>query len=323
MRLRDGIISAAKLFVSAGLVYFLYRKTPVEQILALLVEIDVAWLVPIALLMFGNTVISALKWSLFLRADGVVIPLNSLVVTYLIGGFYNMFLPSNIGGDSYRIYDVARRSNQTARSAVSVLADRVSGFIAMISVALASGLIVGSDFGTPLFFLVPLAVLLLMAGGVYMLFKKEPVLAVLRLTRLDRLAFISSIAGKLLLSVEKYGSEKCLLLRIMLLSYAFQFSVFVIVYFMALALHAELPFIYFCAFVPLIALLEVLPISINGIGLRDAGYVFLFGWAGLSEIQTRSLALLFLAISVCYSSVGGLVYLGRTLTRFKRDKEEV
>jgi uncharacterized protein (TIRG00374 family) len=322
VRLRDYFIGLGKFLVSGGLIYLLYRKTPVDQILGLLAEIDLRWLAPIALLMFSNTVVSAWKWSLFLKADGVVIPLKSLVVTYLIGSFYNMFLPSNIGGDSYRIYDVARKSNQTMRSAVSVLADRVSGFIAMISVALVSALFVGSDFGTPLFFLLPLLILISMVGGVYMLFKKKPVLFLLRISRLDRLAFVRSLVDKLLLSVEQYGNDKGLLVRIMLLSYAFQFSVFVIVYLLARSLHAELPFIYFCSFVPMIALLEVLPISINGIGLRDAGYVLLFGWAGLTEIQTRSLALLFLAVSVFYSCIGGLAYLGRIMTGPKKESQD-
>ena len=97
----------------------------------------------------------------------------------------------------------------------------------------------------------------------------------------------------------------------MVISFAFQLSVICVVYLLALALHTSVSFFYFSAFVPLISLLEAIPISIYGLGLRDAGYVFFFGWAGMTDLQTRSLALLFLGITVCYSLVGGIVYLVR------------
>jgi hypothetical protein len=100
----------------------------------------------------------------------------------------------------------------------------------------------------------------------------------------------------------------------MLISFAFQLSVIVIVWLLALSLHAQVPFFYFSAFVPLITLLEALPISIFGLGLRDFGYVFFFSWTDMTELQTRSLALLFFGIAVSYSLLGGIAYLGRTFS---------
>ncbi|MGX9727005.1 MAG: lysylphosphatidylglycerol synthase domain-containing protein [Candidatus Electronema sp. VV] len=122
------------------------------------------------------------------------------------------------------------------------------------------------------------------------------------------------------LSFQAYGASRTLLAQVMAISFAFQLSVIVIVWLLALSLHAQVPFFYFSAFVPLITLLEALPISIFGLGLRDAGYVFFFGWTGMTELQTRSLALLFFAVAVSYSLIGGLAYLGRTAQGMRKEK---
>jgi uncharacterized protein (TIRG00374 family) len=315
MKYKKTVLFLGKLLISSGLLYLVYRKIPVHDVAQVLFSINLWYLAPIFILLFINTVLSALKWQLFLRADGVHISLITLTATYLIGSFYNMFLPSNIGGDSYRIYDVAKKSKEGVRTLASVFADRFSGFLALVILGLLSSVVVASRFGEPLFLLGPLLILALLFLILAALYKQTPVRLFLRVTRLNRFAALQRLVDKFFLSVTCYGADLRLLANVMIISFAFQLSVICIVYLLARSLHADVPFIYFSAFVPLIGLMEVLPVSINGIGLRDAGYVFFFGWAGMSDIQTRSLALLFLAMSVCYSLVGGLVYLGRIFSR--------
>ena len=91
-----------KLAVSITLIVLLYRHTPLEQITSLLAQVKAGYLLPIGVLLFINTVISAKKWQIFLRADNLHISLWDLTVSYMSGTFCNLFLPSNIGGDSYR-----------------------------------------------------------------------------------------------------------------------------------------------------------------------------------------------------------------------------
>lgn len=274
-------------------------------------QVDVRFFIPITLLLLLNTVLSALKWRLFLLADGVDIPLAVLTRTYLVGSFYNMFLPSSIGGDYYRIYDIARRSNETIRSAASVFADRFSGFLAMVTLALVSSVIVSIHIGSLMFFIGPVVLFLVILMLTIALYRETPFRLLLKWTCLDRIAAVSRICDKLFESFACYGSDYRLLVKIMIISFVFQSLVITITYLLALSLHAVVPFSYFSAFVPLINLMEALPISIYGIGVRDAGYVFFFGWAGLTEIQTRSIALLFVAMTVCYSLVGGIIHFWR------------
>jgi glycosyltransferase 2 family protein len=271
----------------------------------------------VAFLLLTNTVLSAQKWRLLLQADAVRIPLSTLTATYLIGSFFNMFLPSNIGGDSYRIYDIAQKSSQGMRSAASVFADRFSGFLALVILSCLASIGVAAHLGRPLFIVAPLLILILLLMVLYALVRQGPVRFFVRLFRLDRVELVTRLLEKFFLSIENYGANRKLLTQVMLISFTFQMSVICVVFLLARSLHAQTEFVYFMAFVPLIALMEALPVSIYGLGVRDIGYVFFFGQAGMADTQTRALAMLFLTMTVCYSLIGGLLYLYRL---FWKDK---
>ena len=149
-----------KLAVSISLIVLLYRHTPLEQITSLLARIEVGYLLPIGMLLFVNTVISARKWQIFLKADNLNLSLWDLTVSYMSGTFCNLFLPSNIGGDSYRIYDIARQSKEAARSAASVVADRLSGFVALVVLSFISSIGVAAAFGSVRLLIIPTLLLL-------------------------------------------------------------------------------------------------------------------------------------------------------------------
>ena len=302
-----------KLLFSSSLMFLLYRKIPLDDLHNLLSSFDLLFLPPILLLLFLNTAASALKWRLFLLADGVNIPFSTLTVTYLIGSFYNLFLPSNIGGDSYRIYDIAQKSKSGIRSAASVFADRFSGFLALVILSLLSSMLVARQFDNLFFFFGPLLILLILVVILIAFFREQPVRIFMTITRLARFPLLVGLMEKFFLSIKCYRADRNLFIKVMVISFAFQLSVCAIVWLLALSLHSRVSFIYFSAFVPLITLLEAVPISIFGLGLRDVGYVFFFGWTGMTELQSRLLALLFFALAVGYSLIGGLAYLGRTI----------
>ena len=159
--MRRNLLILFKLAVSITLIVMLYRHTPLEQITSLLAQIKVGYLLPIGVLLFANTMISAKKWQIFLRADNLHISLWDLTVSYMSGTFCNLFLPSNIGGDSYRIYDIARQSKEAARSAASVVADRLSGFVALVILSFISSVGVAAAFGSVRLLIIPTLLLLL------------------------------------------------------------------------------------------------------------------------------------------------------------------
>lgn len=302
---------ALKIGVSVCLLLFLYRNTSLQQIGEVLARCDFVFLGLIGVIILINIVLSALKWRILLLSDRIDIPLSKLVVSYLIGSFFNVFLPSNIGGDSYRIYDIMRQSGQGARSAASVVADRLSGFVALTCLSVFASFFVALRVERPVLIILPcmaLATLLLM---LYLLWRKTPLLWLLRFLRLERFPRLIRFCDSFFTAFARYGQEPRTLVRVMLISFAFQFLLILAVYLMARAIQAQVAFLFFLAFVPLITLMEAIPISIYGLGVRDMGYVFFFQFAGMDEMHTRALAIVFVAVTLCCSLVGGVLLAGR------------
>ena len=305
------ILLPLRILISAGLIFLLYRRVNLAEFVDVFTTLRAWPLIILFALLFFNTAISALKWKMLLKADGIDIPWSTLTASYLVGTFFNMFLPSNIGGDAYRVYDVARFSKRTAHSFASVLADRLSGFVALV--------IFGVGFGLAGLRLLPDAeVLWVPVVGMVALFLIIGTLFQQGLIRwsfdhtpLARLGKLRSFSFKLLDSVNQYRKAPGLFLRIMLVSFLFQFTVITCIYLLALGLDFDIPFFYFCVFVPFVSLMEALPISIFGLGIRDASYVFFFTRVDLPEVQALTLALAYVVVSLLYALSGGVIFMLR------------
>ena len=135
------------------------------------------------------------------------------------------------------------------------------------------------------------------------------------------------IADRFLASVAAYARRPSVPLRAFALSLLFQFLVFVAIWTVGRALRIPVPFAWYCVFAPLVCILEALPVSINGMGLREAAYVVFFGvafplvgFAGPEGVPAAdwaktcagAMALCYMGLTLAYALGGGLLLLRRT-----------
>ncbi len=300
-----------KLAFSLTLLAVLYRRMNWAGFRDVFTSAHLPWFIPIFLLLLTNTALSALKWKLLLAADGIRVPYLTLFSTYWIGTFFNLFLPSSIGGDAYRVYDLARRSARAAEGFASVLADRLTGFLAIAIWGLLFSWIGFSRLPDRGVIWIPLFVFLAIGGGVVLLMQRRQLRTLLRCLHIDRAPKLAAFVERFLASMDAYLRNPPLLAKAMAISLAFQFLAIVAIGLMARLLGWTISFIFFCVFVPLITLIEALPISIFGLGVRDAAYAFFFVPVGVVRERALALPLLYLAITVLYAAVGGVLFLIR------------
>jgi len=302
---RTRIPFVLKALVSALLLAVLYSRIDLSRLAALAAGVRLLPLAAVFALLLFNTLISAAKWRLLLRSDGIELPFPSLFASYLCATFLNVFLPSNIGGDVYRIVDVSRRSTRPVNTFASVFADRFSGFLALSFLGFLFPLIGSGLVGAPVLVFVPLAIfaVLLALGG--LLFHPACLRRLAGLLRMERAA---RLLEEFLGAMAAYRRHPRIVSRTMGISFVFQFTVIVCVWLLSEALRLDIPLAYFCIFVPLISLLEALPVSIYGLGVRDAGYVFFFSRIGRPGAEAASLALLYVTVSLAYAALGGIVF---------------
>jgi len=290
-----------KAAVSGGLLIVLLSWFDLHLLLDMLTHIALPWLVLGMALHQTQYILSAKKWQIILRADGHDVPLTTLWKVYLISGFFGLFLPSGIGGDVHRVWALRRHGIITSKSAASVLFDRFTGLFMLLTIGvIGAALTVGRN-------LMPYILAgygLVLALGLVLSSNR----AVGRLPepRGKYTGFIIS----LLQSFNVYRNCRQTLWIVAGISLLFQFNIVLIVWCYTRALHivpAEVSFGELLAIVPTVFLTDVLPISINGVGVREGAFSYFFGLAGSTGAKGLALSLLLTADRYFVALPGGLM----------------
>ena len=92
-----------------------------------------AWLLLALFFKFCGVFASILRWKVLLRGQGMNVPVRFLASSFLEGRFFGTFLPSTIGLDAYRTYDLARHSGKTASAISVILVDRAIDLFSLLS----------------------------------------------------------------------------------------------------------------------------------------------------------------------------------------------
>ncbi|MHB8054937.1 MAG: lysylphosphatidylglycerol synthase transmembrane domain-containing protein [Candidatus Aminicenantales bacterium] len=254
---------------------------------------------------------SAYRWQILAKAQGDHIPLGFLAKSYLIGKFFNTFLPTSFGGDVVRIWDGSKYSSSVVKSSAIVVVERMTGVIVLFLFALFASLGRLEMAGRVPFIGAAIALGLagLAATAVFFL----PVIG-RALRRGPAHGFIRKAFDKVLLfreAILAYRHHRGPFMRAMFWAVLLQLNV--IVYFILIGKSLDLPipaFDYFI-FIPLVLLVQMLPVTINGLGVREGAYVAIFIYYGLSSSTALSYSFIDLAYSLIIGAVGGLLYVTR------------
>ena len=304
-RVNKKILVATKIIVSVSLLAFLLSIVDIQAMLSRFRDIEFAYMVAVFFIMVCNVMLSALKWKIILASDGLDTPYFRLLQSYYIGNFLGLFLPSSFGGDVYRVYAVSATSKKLGKVTSSVLFDRLTGLAALLSLSL-FGFIALADTSYDII----LAGLLVLGVVTFYFMTSERVI--------DRIAngkhSLIRHLTTLLQSCRAYRVDSRRFWKIVAISFLFQFLIVVNNKLYTLALSIDMQFTTLLAIVPLVLLTEVLPISINGAGVRDSAYVFFFVMFGQTAEEGLAVGLLLIAMRYIGGLVGGTVLLGSFLT---------
>lgn len=300
-----------KVATSTMLLAWIISKASVAEILAAVWSTNIPLLLAAYALTFIGIVLSVSRWRLLLQAQGATLPRLWLLRSYLVATFFNNFLPSTVGGDASRAYDCYRITGGSRRAMSSVLLDRLLGLLALVMLALGS-----LHFARPVSEHLPilpvwlsLAVIGLagVIGAIFFGLPSRRLAAAMALMPRPLYRGCAAIAG----AFDLYRGQWQTLIVAFALSFVHQFNV--ILYFMliAQALGLEVPAFDFCLIVPLVSFVVMLPISINGIGLRENALAVMLGYYGVATADAVALAWLVYLGSTIPALAGGIIYASR------------
>ena len=300
----------ARLGISMLLVWVVLRWVDWRQVAAAWADVDPLPLVASASILLLSNVLGAFQWHLLLRACGVNVSTTSSMRAYFVGLFFNNFLPSGMGGDAVKVWDVGWKEGRTGETLAATVADRFIGMCVLTALAVvtlfwlpeAAALRRSAMLSLGVF-----AFLLLLVASVLLPAAEGPLRRVL--SRLP--ARIAGPMDALYSRGRALSARPLFLLGLVVLSVLIQGARVFVHAWTGAALGIDLPLGVYFAIVPVLGVLVMLP-SINGIGIREGGGVLLFGEAGLDPASAVSMQLLTYVVIVALSLIGGVFFaLGR------------
>ncbi len=256
--------------------------------------------------------ISTVRWQRLLLAEGIRLPLWRLALGYFEGAFFNLFLPTLIGGDIVRGYAIYKITQGHDASIASILVDRLSGFAALVAIALVALSLAYGEIRDPQVAAMILGVAAAFVVMIAVLLNKrvkERASGLLRRIGLTR--FQAKLQG-MVEALHRYRGHRRALAQALLLSALLQALIIVTYYWIGAGLNVGVPIAYFFLYVPLITFVAMLPISVAGLGVREGGAVFFFSKVGVDTATALSMSLAWFSLSLIVSSLGGLAFLVNT-----------
>lgn len=314
MKGRTGTV--LKILVSVLLIWFLFTRSglSLDTLAASLSAPRWPWLAA-ALAAFALSALGgAIQWGWLLRGAGLRTPRGEILRVYFVGLFFNNFLPGNVGGDAVKVFDLGRREGRTAAVFGGTVLDRLLGLFALTLLALAAVLLAGV-LGTRLPPVYPLVLALLVWLGILALLLSRRISGVAE-ALLRRLPWPR--LGDRFVSVRDefatYRRRPFLLVRVLAWALGVQglrvATHILVAAGLGLAL-GEGRILQLFVLVPMLGILISLPVSFNGLGLREVAAADLFVAVGVVGLAADAVAVEFLAyvVQVLVSLAGGLLFL--------------
>jgi len=301
-------------------------RTDGDRVVTAFKGLDVSYWIAAFLLYMVSQFISAWRWRMFATALDLGGSRRSYLSFYFVGMFFNLVLPTSVGGDVVRAWYLAHRDGSGAGrrmpAFLSVLADRVSGVIILALVACTAAAFCPVVLPRSIVLSV-VAVGAAAVSGVVGLPILDAYLATLQrpsihIERLRRIA-----AGGM-----TYFRNIPLTVKTTVLSIFVQVNSVIVMALIGMGLGLDVPVGYYGVLMPLVSLLTLLPVSVNGMGLREYSTVLLLEPLGVEPAQAVTLAILLFAAQTAAGLTGLIPYLLGGLQRFdaraaaKESKEE-
>lgn len=303
------IIAGAKLLLGVGLITVLLRAVDIQLMLERFRAINIAYLLLVLLLPHVGILLSTIKWKLLLDALRLRAGTARLFSLYMIGTFFSNFLPTMVGGDAVRSYLLQRDTGDAPSVLAATFMERFIGLAALVSLLplislqrpiqeafpMLNVLVIGATVG----YLSLVALLLVRIGDGWSTW----------FGRSGMLARVSSFLAKTHTSVRRFASARRALAVSYVISLVFYLVTVATTWIAAKSLGVDIAFLFVLAVVPAVLLAGSAPVSLNGLGITEAGYVILLQLGGATPEEALATALVLRMRLVVSALLGGILFL--------------
>jgi uncharacterized membrane protein YbhN (UPF0104 family) len=312
-----------KIVFSVGILGYLFSKISLLSFWEFFLNARHNYLILAFVLYIIGQTICAYKWELLARTLGFRRRFKRFLAYYFIGMFFNLFFLGSIGGDVAKAYLLAGKEDSRMRAGYSILADRFTGGIALVTIAIIALI------SSPTIHVLPLLFKLMqwvgLDAGAFSASKHVislwlriglvgACMAVWALVLtfplfLPLFPWLTRWAARIKLGdFAVYWSHPGRMSLVLAISFCFQIINILVYALLGMALDLGIPLGDYFVIVPLVDLVSILPISISGIGVREGSYVGLLYLLGVETPKGLAFGLLGFLVVMAASLLGGIIY---------------
>lgn len=306
MNRRQAVSLVLRLGLSALMLGLLFwRMPPVElhEVLPVLDARTVGWLALAMALTLAGLVLSALRWQRVLEVLGLHAGLRRLLSHYLACQFVSNVLPTTIGGDVLRVSRLSRETGESPRTFASVVLERLTGWLVLPVISVVGFLVNPplQDLGRATQVAVGLAFFTLLGLGILLYAVADQRIG----GRLEARDGWRRFAGAVHLGLNRLRREPAAAANVLLVGFAYQLVLVLAAVAAAQALGVRpAGLTALLAFFPAVAIAQVLPIGISGLGVREGAFVLFLGPLGVASQDAVALGLLLYLLNLGVSLLG-------------------
>jgi uncharacterized protein (TIRG00374 family) len=296
-----------KLVVSGFFLFWVIYKVDWISVLRDVERIKWPYLIIYVIAVLVGMAICAHKWRILASFKKIELSFNDYFKFYLAGTFINNFMPSFIGGDTFKAYETGKPQGKYIEAASSVMMDRITGLFAATLLAIVFSLLnLKTVLANPALAIVNLAVILSFSLDILiMLIRRKKFWS--RFKRFFPDKFVD-----FMIDLGTYSGEHSVMKKAILWGIAFDFIGIALanyILFAALGLHIGL--VNYLSVIFLISIIASVPISVNNIGIKEWAYITFFGAFGLPISAVVTVAIISRFIQMFLSFFAMPVYLRR------------
>ncbi|MEH2027564.1 lysylphosphatidylglycerol synthase transmembrane domain-containing protein [Nostoc sp.] len=298
-----------KTVISIGLIVLIFTHIDIAQTWKQFQTLSLPFIAFALIYYTGCQWLSCWRWLVILHSTGHSVSMISLLSSYFAGMFLNIFLPGSFGGDVYRIYRVTKETKDSEAALVSVFLERFTGLFALSALAIL-GLppavrVVGRWDIILLFF----GCVIALVGGVLLIASPqllkiaEPWLKKLNLQNL------AVRFAKIQILLRQFAQHRQALGMSISLSFLLMLAIVYYHYLIAQQLKIPISYLELLVFIPIIAVITLIPISLGGLGVKEGLWIYLFNRIGLTGEQALLLSVTMTMLSWLLALPGGVILL--------------
>jgi len=282
--------------ISAGLLIWLFSRFDLKGVLTYFENLQISIWVVACLMSLVAQVLSSMRWWILSNTFSFPGRWSTYLGFYFVGMFFNLFLPTGIGGDLFKIHFLSREKGRRFLAAFTVVGDRFFGLITMLFMGAAAVKIWPDLLPEPFRDFLYISALIILAALLGLPFFQRVIKGILP-------GFSRHLEGLLIL-----WQRPQRLFAVLGLSFCLQALGIGAIALLGAGIGIKLPLSFYFASLPLVFIITLIPISFNGIGVREGAFIYFFGLKGVEAEPALGLGLLFFSVQVALSLLGGVAY---------------